>query len=53
VHAIVSAGDGLINVASKPGVGSLFEVFLPRCMDKDLPPGVNARHTAARVRATT
>ncbi len=30
VHAIVSAGDGLINVDSKPGVGTLFEVFLPR-----------------------
>lgn len=53
VHAIVSAGDGLINVASKPGLGSLFEVFLPRCMEKDQPPGVNARQTAARERATT
>jgi hypothetical protein len=30
VHAIVSAGDGLINVNSKPGAGTLFEVFLPR-----------------------
>jgi two-component system cell cycle sensor histidine kinase/response regulator CckA len=30
VHAIVSAGDGLINVDSKPGAGSLFEIFLPR-----------------------
>ena len=30
VHAIVSAADGLINVQSKPGAGSLFEIFLPR-----------------------
>jgi len=29
VHAIVSAGDGLINVDSKPGAGTLFEIFLP------------------------
>ncbi len=30
VHAIVSAADGLVNVDSKPGVGSRFEIFLPR-----------------------
>lgn len=30
VHAIVSAGDGLINVESKPGAGAQFEIFLPR-----------------------
>jgi len=30
VHAIVSAGDGLINVDSRPGAGSLFEIFVPR-----------------------
>jgi two-component system cell cycle sensor histidine kinase/response regulator CckA len=29
-HAIVSAGDGLINVDSRPGAGSLFEIFVPR-----------------------
>ena len=29
VHAIVSAGDGLINVESKPGAGAQFEIFLP------------------------
>jgi two-component system cell cycle sensor histidine kinase/response regulator CckA len=30
VHAMVSAADGLINVDSNPGAGSLFEIFLPR-----------------------
>jgi two-component system, cell cycle sensor histidine kinase and response regulator CckA len=30
VHAMVSAADGLVNVDSKPGVGSCFEIFLPR-----------------------
>ena len=30
VHAMVSAADGLVNVDSKPGVGSRFEIFLPR-----------------------
>ncbi len=30
VHAIVTAADGLINVDSNPGAGSLFEIFLPR-----------------------
>ena len=33
VHAIVSAADGLINVQSKPGAGSLFEIFLPRAVE--------------------
>lgn len=31
VHAVVTAADGLINVDSTPGAGSLFEIFLPRC----------------------
>jgi two-component system cell cycle sensor histidine kinase/response regulator CckA len=30
VHAMVSAADGLIDVDSNPGVGSRFEIFLPR-----------------------
>jgi hypothetical protein len=30
VHTLVSAADGLINVDSNPGAGSLFEIFLPR-----------------------
>jgi two-component system cell cycle sensor histidine kinase/response regulator CckA len=30
VHAMVSAADGLINVDSNPGAGSLFEIFFPR-----------------------
>ena len=30
VHAIVSAGDGLINVDSRQGAGFLFEIFVPR-----------------------
>ena len=30
VHAIVSAGDGLINVDTRPGAGALFEIFVPR-----------------------
>jgi PAS domain S-box-containing protein len=33
VHAMVSAADGLINVDSNPGAGSLFEIFLPRVID--------------------
>jgi two-component system, cell cycle sensor histidine kinase and response regulator CckA len=38
VHAMVTAADGLINVDSKPGVGSLFEIFLPRWREPEQVP---------------
>jgi PAS domain S-box-containing protein len=38
VHAIVSAGDGLINVDSKPGAGTLVEIFLPRLKEEKASP---------------
>ncbi len=37
VHAIVSAGDGLINVDIRPGAGALFEIFVPRVDDVAAP----------------
>jgi two-component system cell cycle sensor histidine kinase/response regulator CckA len=55
VHAMVSAADGLINVDSNPGAGSLFEVFLPRVTDARTgprPPG-SVEKTAGRAKAPT
>lgn len=40
VHAVVTAADGLINVDSTPGAGSLFEIFLPRWKEENMIPAL-------------
>ena len=35
-HSIIKKHEGLINVRSNPGLGTTFEVYLPRCHDKVL-----------------
>jgi PAS domain S-box-containing protein len=40
VHAVVTAADGLINVDSSPGAGSLFEIFLPRWENENVIPAL-------------
>ena len=54
VHAIVTAGNGLINVDSRPGQGALFEIFFPRL--ETVPavvPILNGRHSHAAGRPRT
>jgi signal transduction histidine kinase len=51
VHAVVTAADGLINVDSSPGAGSLFEIFLPRWESENVIPALMlgaTNHSAAR-----
>lgn len=43
VHAIVTAADGLINVNSQPGAGSLFEIFLPRAEEAGKATGLGVK----------
>jgi signal transduction histidine kinase len=40
VHAVVTAADGLINVDSTPGAGSLLEIFLPRWKEENMIPAL-------------
>jgi signal transduction histidine kinase len=40
VHAVVTAADGLINVDSSPGAGSLFEIFLPLWKNENVIPAL-------------
>ena len=46
VYGIVRQNHGLILVDSAPGEGSAFQVFLPLCANRDLPP---AREPAAAI----
>jgi hypothetical protein len=54
VHAIVTAGNGLINVDSVPGHGAMFEIFFPRLEEEiDAVPIFNDRDLLAVDRPLT
>jgi PAS domain S-box-containing protein len=53
VHAIVTAGNGLINVDSKPGGGALFEIFFPRLEEPRAVPVTKHRAALQSDRAST
>lgn len=53
VHSIVQAHDGAIKVESAPGQGTLFEVYLPVCIqdaEGALPPSIEYQHTRGHER---
>jgi PAS domain S-box-containing protein len=44
VYGIVKQHEGLIDVDSKPGKGSIFRIYIPRCDDAAVPGEVNGRN---------
>ena len=51
VHAIVTAGNGFINIDSRPGGGALFEIFFPRLEEARSPR--TSRNRGALIAART
>ena len=52
VHAIVTSGDGLLNVDRRPGGGNLFEIFIPRLEEQSPGKTVLLIESRAEVRRT-